>query len=250
MTKRLVIANWKMNGSRALVKEAAANFPAHVAVDVVVVPPSLYVLRLCDEAMGRFEVGLQNVCEHEAGAHTGEVSAAMAGELGATAVLVGHSERRSDRGEDDEMVAAKCVQIVRAGLMPVICVGESLIEREAGDAETRVQAQVKAQAACLQSGANIAIAYEPIWAIGTGKSAGPDEAVAMHREIRKALRAVTPEHAEQIRILYGGSVNGENAPALFAHEEIQGVLVGGASLDTAQFAAIIRAAEALPASKD
>ena len=127
--------------------------------------------------------------------------------------------------------------------MPVICVGESLAERESGQAQRRVRAQIEAQADCLRAGGQIAIAYEPIWAIGTGKSASAMEAVAMLKEIREMLRDVIAERADGIRILYGGSVNAKNAAELFSHDEIEGVLVGGASLDTEQFAAIIRAAD-------
>jgi triosephosphate isomerase len=198
---------------------------------------------LTEVAAGSFGVGLQDVSQFESGAHTGDLSAAMMAELGATAVLVGHSERRSEHGETDATVAAKGLRVLAAGMMPVICVGESLAERESGQAEAKVRAQIEAQADCLRFGGEIAIAYEPVWAIGTGKSASALEAVAMHREIRRVLQEVTAEYAQGIRILYGGSVNGENAAELFSHDEIEGVLVGGASLDTEQFAAIIRAAD-------
>jgi len=243
MRKRLVIANWKMNGSLALVDEMVAGFSAASHVDVIVAPPSVYVFHLTEVAAGSFGVGLQDVSQFESGAHTGDLSAAMMAELGATAVLVGHSERRSEHGESDATVAAKGLRVLAAGMMPVICVGESLAERESGQAEAKVRAQIEAQADCLRFGGEIAIAYEPVWAIGTGKSASALEAVAMHREIRRVLQEVTAEYAQGIRILYGGSVNGENAAELFSHDEIEGVLVGGASLDTEQFAAIIRAAD-------
>ena len=243
MRKRLVIANWKMNGSLALVDEMVAGFSAASHVDVIVAPPSVYVFHLTEVAAGSFGVGLQDVSQFESGAHTGDLSAAMMAELGATAVLVGHSERRSEHGETDATVAAKGLRVLAAGMMPVICVGESLAERESGQAEAKVRAQIEAQADCLRVGGEVAIAYEPVWAIGTGKSASALEAVAMHREIRRVLQEVTAEYAQGIRILYGGSVNGENAAELFSHDEIEGVLVGGASLDTEQFAAIIRAAD-------
>ena len=243
MRKRLVIANWKMNGSLALVDEVVAGFSAASHVDVIVAPPSVYVFHLTEVAAGSFGVGLQDVSQFESGAHTGDLSAAIMAEFGATAVLVGHSERRSEHGETDATVAAKGLRVLAAGMMPVICVGESLAERESGQAEAKVRAQIEAQADCLRFGGEIAIAYEPVWAIGTGKSASALEAVAMHREIRRVLQEVTAEYAQGIRILYGGSVNGENAAELFSHDEIEGVLVGGASLDTEQFAAIIRAAD-------
>lgn len=244
MTTRLVIANWKMNGDLALIDAMAQAYPQGSKVDVVVVPPSLYVAALLAAAKNRFQVGLQDIGQHQGGAHTGELAATMAAELGVAAVIVGHSERRSDNAEDDAVVAVKAHRALEAGLMPVICVGESIEERQAGQAEARVRAQVQAQAENLVGGRAVAIAYEPIWAIGTGASASAEEAVAMHRAIRHALEQIAPDHADGIRILYGGSVNAENAAGLFAHVEIEGVLVGGASLDTDQFAAIIRAAEA------
>ena len=243
MAKRLVIANWKMNGSLALADEMVAGFAAQSNVDVIVVPPAVFVSRLIERAQGSFEVGLQDVSQFDNGAHTGDVSASMAADLGATAAIVGHSERRDEHGESDSVIAAKALKALAAGLMPVICVGESLAERESHQAEARVRAQIEAQIDCLALSGDIAIAYEPLWAIGTGKSASAAEAVAMLKEIRKVLREVAADRADQIRILYGGSVNGENIAGLFSHEEIQGVLVGGASLDTEQFAAIIRAAE-------
>ena len=243
MTKRLVIANWKMNGSLSLLADVDAAYQAEATVDVVVVPPAIYAKELVEIARGRYQVGIQNVSQHYAGAHTGEISASMAAEVGVSTALVGHSERRIDNDEDDAVIAAKCQQVILAGLMPVICVGETLAEREAGQAEARVQLQVKAQLECLRAATDIAIAYEPIWAIGTGKSASVDEAVVMHQSIRRVLQDIVPDTAEEVRILYGGSVNGSNAQALFSRREIQGVLVGGASLDTEQFAAIIRAAQ-------
>lgn len=242
MTKRLVIANWKMNGSLSLLADVDAAYRAEATVDVVVLPPAIYAKELVDRARGRYQVGIQNVSQHYAGAHTGEISASMAAEVGVSTALVGHSERRIDNDEDDAVIAAKCQQLILAGLMPVICVGETLAEREAGQAEARVQLQVNAQLECLRAATDIAIAYEPIWAIGTGKSASVDEAVVMHQSIRRVLQDIVPETAEEVRILYGGSVNGSNAQSLFSRREIQGVLVGGASLDTEQFAAIIRAA--------
>ena len=243
MTNRLVIANWKMNGDLAFAKALVSSLPSTSNVQTVLVPPAVYAHHLVELSEGTYEVGLQNVGRYEFGAHTGELSADMARDVGATVVLVGHSERRADHSEDDVAVAAKCQQILSAGLMPVICVGETLAEREAGNAVDRVRQQVIAQEDCLRQAQRVAIAYEPIWAIGTGKSATAAEAVHMHEAIRGALEEIVPEAAVAVRILYGGSVNASNAEELFAYPEIQGVLVGGASLDTEQFAAIIRAAE-------
>ena len=246
MTKRLVIGNWKMNGSLALV-DAMKSLPNETDVDVVIVPPAVYLAPMVHASAGEFTVGLQTIGQFSSGAHTGEVAASMASEIGAQWVLVGHSERRDAHSENDEVVAAKAEQGLAAGLSVVVCVGESLAEREAGRAEAFVSQQVRAQATSLRSTGTVAIAYEPIWAIGTGISASPEQAVAMHRVIRQTLADVAPEHAEGIRILYGGSVNAENAEQLFVHPEIDGVLVGGASLDKAQFAAIIRAASSAAA---
>ncbi|MEL0047274.1 MAG: triose-phosphate isomerase [Gammaproteobacteria bacterium] len=244
MAKRLVIANWKMNGDLTLVNETIESLQAEPNVDVVVVPPVVYLAALSNAPSAAFLTGLQNVSQFASGAHTGEVAAAMGAEVGATWALVGHSERRAEHGEGDDMVSAKGEQALRAGLSVVICVGESLAVREAGKAEAFVSEQVRAQAACLSGSGTVAIAYEPIWAIGSGVSASSEQAVAMHKVIRQTVRDVAPEQADAVRILYGGSVNSENAADLFAHPEVEGVLVGGASLDKAQFAAIIRAASA------
>jgi len=244
MTKRLVIANWKMNGDLALVNQTIESLRVEPSVDVVVVPPAVYLAALSATSSGAFSTGLQNVSQFSAGAHTGEVAASMAAEIGASWVLVGHSERRSAHGESDEVVAAKSEQSLDAGLSVVICVGESLAEREAGNAESFVRKQVQAQASCLRQLGTVAIAYEPVWAIGSGISASSDQAVAMHKVIRRTVNEIAPRRADAVRILYGGSVNAENAAELFEHSEIDGVLVGGASLDKAQFAAIIRAAVA------
>jgi len=242
MAKRLVIANWKMNGDLALVKQTIESLRVEPNVDIVVVPPAIYVAALSDASSVAFSTGLQNVSQFAAGAHTGEVSASMALEVGASWVLVGHSERRAEHGESDAVVSAKGEQALSAGLSVVICVGESREEREAGNAESCVSDQVRAQAACLRQPGTVAIAYEPIWAIGSGISASSEQAVAMHKVIRQTVSEVAPVQADAIRILYGGSVNADNAAGLFEHPEIEGVLVGGASLDKAQFAAIIRAA--------
>ena len=168
MAKRLVIANWKMNGSLALADEMVAGFAAQSNVDVIVVPPAVFVSRLIERAQGSFEVGLQDVSQFDNGAHTGDVSASMAADLGATAAIVGHSERRDEHGESDAVIAAKAFKALAAGLMPVICVGESLAERESHQAEARVRAQIEAQIDCVGS-AGISRLF--LWAIGTGKSA-------------------------------------------------------------------------------
>ena len=242
MAKRLVIANWKMNGNLALVQETLGSLQSQSNVEVVIVPPAIYVGAFAASLPTSFALGLQNVSQFSAGAHTGEIAASMAAENGVSWVLAGHSERRVGHGEDDEIVAAKVARALEAGLSVVICVGESLAIREAGEAEDFVRQQIRAQAAAFAMSGQVAIAYEPIWAIGSGISATAEQAVAMHKVIRQTLNEVAAEQTEGVRVLYGGSVNADNAESLFQHPEIEGVLVGGASLDNAQFAAIIRAA--------
>ena len=188
MAKRLVIANWKMNGSLALADEMVAGFAAQSNVDVIVVPPAVFVSRLIERAQGSFEVGLQDVSQFDNGAHTGDVSASMAADLGATAAIVGHSERRDEHGESDAVIAAKALKALAAGLMPVICVGESLAEEKATKRRRECGLRLRHKSIVLALSGDIAIAYEPLWAIGTGKSASAAEAVAMLKEIRKVLR--------------------------------------------------------------
>ena len=242
---RWVIGNWKMNGSlssNADLLEAVRGKPAS-AVKVAVCAPFPY-LNQVQRALGGSDVqsGAQDVCEHGAGAYTGQVSAAMLREFGTTLVLVGHSERRQFNGETSELVAAKAAAALAAGLTPVICVGETLAQREAGLAEMTVAAQL---APCVHlfvaSSANMVVAYEPVWAIGTGKTASPAEAQAMHAFIRTQLMAISPS-AASVSLLYGGSVKASNAKELFSQPDIDGGLIGGASLVAGDFLAIISAA--------
>jgi triosephosphate isomerase len=186
-------------------------------------------------------VGGQNCSEHVEGAYTGEVSAAMLAELGCHWVILGHSERRQYFAESDDKVAAKAAAARDAGLVPILCVGETLAEREAGDAQAVVTGQLAALAADLK-GSDV-IAYEPVWAIGTGQTASPEQAQEMHACIRAFLREHAAESADAIRLLYGGSVKAENASELFSQEDIDGGLVGGASLKVDEFTAIIEAAQ-------
>ena len=239
---RWVIGNWKMNGSLASnadLLEAVRGRPAS-AVKVAVCAPFPY-LNQVQRALGGCDVqsGAQDVCEHSGGAYTGQVSAAMLREFGATVVLVGHSERRQFNGETSELVATKAAAALAAGLTPVICVGETLAQREAGLAEATVAAQLAPCAALLAvSSANIVVAYEPVWAIGTGKTATPAEAQAMHAFIRAQLTLISPSVAS-VSVLYGGSVKASNAKELFSQPDIDGGLIGGASLVAADFLAII-----------
>jgi len=239
---RWVIGNWKMNGSLASnadLLEAVRGRPAS-SVTVAVCAPFPY-LNQVQRALGGSDVqsGAQDVCEHSGGAYTGQVSASMLREFGVTVVLVGHSERRQFNGESSELVAAKAAAALVVGLTPVICVGETLAQRDAGLAEATVAAQLAPCAALLAtSSANIVVAYEPVWAIGTGKTATPAEAQAMHAFIRAQLTLISPP-AASVSVLYGGSVKASNANELFSQPDIDGGLIGGASLIAADFLAII-----------
>ena len=242
---RWVIGNWKMNGSLASNADLleAVRGKAASSVKVAVCAPYPY-LNQVQRALGGSDVqsGAQDVCEHSAGAYTGQVSGAMLREFGVTVVLVGHSERRQINGETSELVAAKAAAALAVGLTPVICVGETVAEREAGLAEATVAAQLAPCAALLAaSSANIVVAYEPVWAIGTGKTASPEEAQAMHAFIRAQLKLISPA-AATVSVLYGGSLKASNANALFSQADIDGGLIGGASLVAADFVAIISAA--------
>jgi triosephosphate isomerase len=198
----------------------------------------------CDAS--RVQVAGQNLYPKDSGAFTGEVSAPMLVEAGCAWVIVGHSERRQHFGESDAFVAEKAAAALKGGLLPIVCVGETLAEREAGRTLDVVERQVRAFLDVIaQSDRNVAIAYEPVWAIGTGKNAGPSEAQEVHAAIRGWLGAKAPALAGRTRILYGGSVKADNATGLFAASDVDGALVGGASLDTASFGGIARSAEAL-----
>ena len=245
MRRILLAGNWKMNGSGDMVASLlgglleASKSPG--AVDMAVFPPFPYLgqvqklLRDSDIAWGG-----QNLNPAPAGAHTGEVSASMLLDFGCRYVLVGHSERRSLYGESDNDVANRFQAALEAGLVPVLCVGETLEERENGSTESVVERQLDA-VLCLSGIASLeqaVIAYEPVWAIGTGKTASPEQAQAVHAFIRTKIALQDDTIGGHIRILYGGSVNGSNAADLFAREDIDGGLVGGASLTAADFLAI------------
>lgn len=256
MRCRLVAGNWKMNGSRASTDAFIAQLidlmPNDLEIagpEMALFPPSVYLGQVVAGVSGAnvmVKVGAQNLhAEHE-GAFTGEVSAEMVREAGATLALVGHSERRALFGETDAEVAAKFQAAQRAGLIPVLCVGESLEQREAGDAQTTVLGQlgVVLDTAGVAAFESAIVAYEPVWAIGTGRTATPEDAQAMHQAIRRHVAGAAEELAENLRILYGGSVNADNAQALFAQEDVDGGLVGGASLNAGQFVKILEAARA------
>ncbi len=241
----LVVGNWKMNGSvdanAALLAELASASLGDAEVAVCV--PAIYLRDVAQQLHGSaVRWGAQDCSSHESGAFTGEISAAMLAEFGCCHVIVGHSERRALHGESDALVAEKAVAALRHGLVPIVCVGETLAEREAGRTETVVARQLRAAIDLLGARIDgIVLAYEPVWAIGTGKTASPAEAQAVHAFLRQQLAAAGAASAS-LRILYGGSVKADNAAQLFAEADIDGGLIGGASLKAADFIAICKAA--------
>jgi triosephosphate isomerase len=247
----LIAGNWKMHHGGSTGVTLAADVvrlaPELVHVDLVIAPPFTAIAACAHECDGsRVEVAGQNLYPKDTGAFTGEVSARMLAEAGCTWVILGHSERRQHFGETDAFVAEKVTAAFKGGLRPIACVGETLAEREGGKTLEVVERQVRALLGPLvQGGRPAAIAYEPVWAIGTGKNAGPAEAQEVHAAIRAWLAAASAELASDTRILYGGSVKPDNARDLLAAADVDGALVGGASLDAASFGAIGRAAETL-----
>ncbi|MCC5870889.1 MAG: triose-phosphate isomerase [Gammaproteobacteria bacterium] len=248
MPQRIVAGNWKMHGSRQFLAGFLASLTGDVLAkagcEVLLFPPATLLPLLSAQApdLG-IGLGIQTVHPESQGAFTGEIAAEMAADVGATWTLVGHSERRQIFGESDADVALRALAARRAGLRTMLCVGESLAERQRGDAEAVVTRQLDAVLEALGDDlATGGIAYEPVWAIGTGETASPEMAQAMHAMIRGVLRRRSERLAE-MPILYGGSVKPANAAALFAEVDIDGALVGGASLDPAAFLAIIRAME-------
>ncbi|HEY0414185.1 MAG TPA: triose-phosphate isomerase [Allosphingosinicella sp.] len=242
--RKLVAGNWKMNGSRAALAElgpiAAAAREAG-GVDVALCPP-FTLIPLAVPRAGGVAIGGQDCHERPGGAHTGNVSAAMLVEAGAKLAIVGHSERRADQGETDSLVRAKAEAVLAAGLQAILCVGEVEEERIAGSHCEKVLRQLDRSLPELPAEAELVIAYEPVWAIGTGRTATPADAIEMHGVIREHLAARFGDAGGRIRILYGGSVNAHNAAGLFACDNVDGALVGGASLTAAQFVPIIEAA--------
>ena len=244
--KKLIAGNWKMNGSldaNAALVAALLQDPQAWACDVAVCAPAPYLAQLQTLLKGsRLDLGVQDVSVHESGAFTGEVSATMLKEFGVRYCIVGHSERRQYHQESDATVALKAQRALAAGLTPIVCVGETLAQREAGQTEEVVKRQLAAvvhtNGHCISE---IVLAYEPVWAIGTGKTASPEEAQHVHHVLRAQLQAAS-QHADRVRILYGGSMNAGNAQALLAQPDIDGGLIGGAALQAAAFLSIVAAA--------
>ncbi|PID62578.1 MAG: triose-phosphate isomerase [Gammaproteobacteria bacterium] len=255
MTQRrsLIAGNWKLNGSRESSVELARAVAsgvgngASINGDVLICPVVLHIPDVAAAIDGTaLKLGAQNAASAASGAFTGEVAAGMLAEYGVSHVIVGHSERRSVFGETSEQVAGRAAAVQKAGLVPILCVGETLAEREAGRVDAVIKAQLDAFLALVSADqanlADLVLAYEPVWAIGTGHTASPDQAEDVHRMIRDTIAARSKAAAESLPILYGGSVKPDNAKELFAREHIDGGLIGGASLDAESFLAICRAA--------
>jgi triosephosphate isomerase len=247
MRRKLVAGNWKMNGDRAAlaeIDEIAASAERHDIVDVAICPP-FTLLALAADRQPALPIGGQDCHGEPKGAHTGCVSAQMLVEAGARMVIVGHSERRADQHETDVEVKAKATTAIGAGLIAIVCVGETEAERDAGRAGEVVSTQLDGSVPETGNGDTLVIAYEPVWAIGTGRVPEVEDVEEMHALIRERLHALLGERAEAVRILYGGSVKAENAAELLAVANVDGALVGGASLTAAQFVPIIEAAATL-----
>jgi triosephosphate isomerase len=251
--KKLIAGNWKMNGSLAanqtLLQELVAGLPVQRRSAVAVCIPAPYLAQFqalthTVPELSAIDLGAQDVSTQAAGAFTGEVSASMLKEFGCRYVIVGHSERRQYHFETDALVADKAKVALAAGITPIVCIGETLAEREAGRTEEVVKRQLAAvihtNGHCISE---IVVAYEPVWAIGTGKTATPEEAQAVHAVLRAQLKAAT-DHADRVKILYGGSMNAANAASLLAQADIDGGLIGGASLKAPDFLTIVAAADA------
>ena len=247
----LVMGNWKLNGSKVFTKELVAGLNAELAdvkgCDVAIAPPVMYLAEAEAALAGQsvISLGAQNVDVNVQGAFTGDISTEMLKDFGAKYIIIGHSERRTYHKESDEFIAKKFGALKAAGLVPVLCIGETEAENEAGQTETVCARQIDAviDALGVEAFNGAVIAYEPIWAIGTGKSATPAQAQVAHAFIRGHIAAKSQAVADQVIIQYGGSVNDANAAELFTQPDIDGALVGGASLKAHAFAVIVKAAE-------
>lgn len=249
MRRTLIAGNWKMNGSLESITELMQGIKAGLGevtnADMAVCPPAVYLLRVSglidQDTIG---LGSQNICDQASGAYTGELAPSMLKEAGCQYAIIGHSERRSLYGESDELIAARFAMAVESGITPILCIGETLEERESGVTEDVVSRQLDAviQTQGIEALGQCVIAYEPVWAIGTGKTATPEQAQAVHAYIRNKLAALNSDVAEKVQILYGGSMNAANAQELLSQPDIDGGLIGGASLKAADFLAIGKSA--------
>lgn len=238
--KKLAAGNWKMNGTKASLAEVTALLAAHPApaCEMLLCPPATLIARMAETAKGTaLQVGAQDCHARPQGAHTGDISSAMLKDAGATHVILGHSERRTDHGETDAQVRAKAEAVVDAGLIAIVCIGETEAERDAGQTLAVIGTQIDGSIPMGATAANLVVAYEPVWAIGTGRTATPDQAQQVHAALRGRLERAG---ARDVPILYGGSVKASNAAALYAMPDVDGGLVGGASLDAGELLAIAR----------
>jgi triosephosphate isomerase len=246
--RSLIAGNWKMNGGKgslAEIEAIKAAVGADEAIEVAVCPPATLISRAAVMAgNSAIRVGGQDCHVKASGAHTGDIAAEMLADAGATMVIVGHSERRTDHGEDDTTVRAKAEAAWRAGLVAILCVGETEAERRAGEALDVVESQLAGSVPDGATAANLVIAYEPVWAIGTGLTPTGADIAEMHAHVRAKLVARFPVEGPNMRVLYGGSVKPDNAAEIFAVEGVNGALVGGASLKAKDFLAIVAAAKA------
>ncbi|MFT4058824.1 MAG: triose-phosphate isomerase [Legionella sp.] len=246
MRRKIVAGNWKMNGQLQQVihlsKEINELLNFATDAQVIVMPPAIYIPKVNDLLKGsKIKLGAQNVYPKDSGAYTGEISAPMLNDFNCTHVLIGHSERRHGFNEDENFVTQKFHHVKEHGMIPVLCVGETLEEREKGQTEEVIANQLLAVSRNDENAyKNCVIAYEPVWAIGTGKTASPEQAQEVHQYIRKLVAEINQRDAESLSLLYGGSVNENNAKVLFAMPDVDGGLVGGASLNAKQFVDIVK----------
>ena len=245
--KKLAAGNWKMNGSLAALAEVEALIAAHPApaCDMLLCPPTPLIAAMAARAQGSaLQVGGQDCHQNTSGAHTGDVAAAMLAEAGASHVILGHSERRADHGESSDLVRQKAEAALAAGLIAVVCLGETEAERDAGATLAVIGAQLDASLPASSTAATVVIAYEPVWAIGTGRTPTLAQIAEVHGFLRARLVGLIGAEAKGLRLLYGGSVKPSNAAEIFALPEVDGALVGGASLKAADFGAIVAALSA------
>jgi triosephosphate isomerase len=250
MRVKLIMGNWKMNGSIAMIRELLPQLKSQLtvnnsAVEYAICPPFVFLSKIGEQLEdSAIALGAQNLSEHHIGAYTGEVSAHMLREVGCHYVIVGHSERRQYHAETNEVIAKKCKQALAVGLKPVLCVGETLAEREKNQTEAVVKAQLQAvlKECSVDEFSQAVIAYEPVWAIGTGLAASAEQVQQVHQFLRQVLKEWQAKAADKVRIIYGGSVKGNNAAELLKLPDVDGALVGGASLKAEEFVTICRSA--------
>ncbi|MFN4201486.1 MAG: triose-phosphate isomerase [Tabrizicola sp.] len=245
--KKLAAGNWKMNGTMASLAEVTALLDAHPrpTCEMLLCPPATLIAAMAAQVRGTaLKVGAQDCHPKPQGAHTGDISVAMLRDAGATHVIVGHSERRTDHGETDALVRAKAEAVVDGGLTAIVCIGETEAERDAGKTLAVIGNQIDGSIPGGATAANLVVAYEPVWAIGTGRTPTLAEIAEVHGFLRGRLRGLIGAEAEKVRILYGGSVKPSNASEIFAVPHVDGALVGGASLKAVDFGAIVEALSA------